>query len=77
MMRRLLAVVLFLLALGPATSAQAPHHENRFDAIVELTQARMREFNVPGVAIGIFDNGVITTRGLPPLPAPGTMPARG
>ena len=24
----------------------------------------MREFNVPGVAIGIFDNGVVTTRGL-------------
>lgn len=45
-----------------ATSGQ--HHENRFDAIVELTQARMREFNVPGVAIGIYDNGVITTRGL-------------
>lgn len=40
------------------------HHENRFDAIVELTQAKMREFNVPGVAIGIFDNGVIITRGL-------------
>ena len=64
MMRRLLAVVLFLSALGPVTAAQAPHHENRFDSIVELAQAKMREFNVPGVAIGIFDNGVITTRGL-------------
>ena len=65
MMRRLLAVVLILAALSPATSAQqAPHHENRFDAIVELTRAKMREFNVPGVALGIFDNGVITTRGL-------------
>ncbi|MEO5742494.1 MAG: serine hydrolase, partial [Vicinamibacterales bacterium] len=64
MMRCLLALVLFLSALGPATLAQAPHHENRFDAIVGLAQAKMREFNVPGVAIGIFDNGVITTRGL-------------
>ncbi|MEO7134197.1 MAG: serine hydrolase domain-containing protein, partial [Vicinamibacterales bacterium] len=64
MVRRILAVVLCLAALGPATLAQAPHHENRFDTIVELTQAKMREFNVPGVAIGIFDNGVITTRGL-------------
>ena len=62
MMRRLLTVALLLTALAPSTSAQ--HHENRFDAIVELTQAKMREFNVPGVAIGIFDNGVITTRGL-------------
>ena len=65
MMRRLLAVVLALSALVPAMSAQqAAHHENRFDAIVELTQAKMKEFNVPGVAIGILDNGVMTTRGL-------------
>lgn len=62
MMRRLLTVALVLAALAPASAEQ--HHENRFDAIVELTQAKMREFNVPGVAIGVFDNGVITTRGL-------------
>ena len=62
MMRRLLTAVLLLTALAPGAAAQ--RHENRFDAIVELTQAKMREFNVPGVAIGIFDNGVITTRGL-------------
>ncbi len=55
-------MALTLGLLAPAAAAQ--HHENRFDAIVELTQAKMREFNVPGVAIGIFDNGVITTRGL-------------
>ena len=29
-----------------------------------LTEAKMREYQVPGVAIGILDNGVITTRGL-------------
>ncbi len=64
MMRRLLAVAL-LLALAPSMSAQPnQHHDNRFDAIIELTQAKMREFNVPGAAIGIFDSGVITTRGL-------------
>lgn len=51
-----------MAALAPTVTAQ--HHENRFDSIVELTQSKMREFNVPGVAIGIFDNGVVTTRGL-------------
>jgi CubicO group peptidase (beta-lactamase class C family) len=54
------------LAVSPdAQSARAAeHHDNRFDAIVELAQERMREFNVPGLAIGIFDNGIVTTRGL-------------
>ena len=47
-----------------AGAVSAGTTENRFDAIVALTEAKMREFNVPGVAIGIFDNGVITTRGL-------------
>ncbi len=63
MIRRLLAVAALLAVSAPAVPAQ-DHHENRFDAIVALTEARMREFNVPGVAIGIFDNGVVTTRGL-------------
>ena len=66
------AAVLVALALVAPThwstqtvSAQAAaHHDNRFDAIIELTEAKMREFNVPGAALGIFDNGVITTRGL-------------
>jgi CubicO group peptidase (beta-lactamase class C family) len=59
--RAFLAAVLLVLCVA---APRGQHHENRFDAIVELTQAKMREFNVPGVAIGIFDNGVITTRGL-------------
>ena len=29
-----------------------------------FAEAKMREYHVPGVAIGILDNGVITTRGL-------------
>ena len=62
MIQRLLTAALWLAALAPTVTAQ--HHENRFDSIVELTQSKMREFNVPGVAIGIFDNGVVTTRGL-------------
>ncbi|MEO7157361.1 MAG: serine hydrolase domain-containing protein [Vicinamibacterales bacterium] len=57
-------IVAFVVALAVVVPRAQQHHENRFDAIVELAQAKMREFNVPGVAIGIFDNGIITTRGL-------------
>ena len=52
-----------LVALIVPVHAQ-DHHDNRFDGIIALTEAKMREFQVPGVAIGIFDNGVVTTRGL-------------
>jgi CubicO group peptidase (beta-lactamase class C family) len=62
MIRRLLAVLALVAVIRTAPAAQ--HHENRLDAIVELAEAKMREYRVPGVAIGIFDNGVVTTRGL-------------
>ena len=70
MNRRLLIVVALLLG-APSTFAwratadgQPDHHLNRFDGIIQLTQAKMKEFHVPGVAIGIFDNGTVTARGL-------------
>ena len=66
MNRRLrLLVVITVLLFGAAPGAQQPdHHNNRFDGIIQLTEARMREYHVPGVAIGIFDNGIVSTRGL-------------
>ena len=36
----------------------------RFDALVTLTQARMKEYGIPGVAIGVIDGPTLTTRGL-------------
>jgi CubicO group peptidase (beta-lactamase class C family) len=45
-----------------AARAQAP--ANRFDALTAFAEGRMREHKIPGVAIGIVDNGAITTRGL-------------
>src|SRR5207344_2046618 len=36
----------------------------RFDAIVTLAEAKMKEFGVPGVALGIVSNGVVNIRGL-------------
>ena len=56
-------IALAVVAAAGAPSAQAPANA-KFDAIAALAAAKMKEFNVPGVAIGILDNGVITTRGL-------------
>ena len=36
----------------------------RFDALVALTEAKMKEYGIPGVAIGVLENGNLTTRGL-------------
>ena len=65
MKRLTLAAALSIAVAGPpAIRAQAPPGNARFDAVVKLAEAKMKEFSVPGVAIGILDNGVITTRGL-------------
>jgi CubicO group peptidase (beta-lactamase class C family) len=36
----------------------------RFNALVALAEARMREHGVPGLALGVLQNGIVTTRGL-------------
>ena len=61
-MKRIL-IALAVLAVAGHPSAQAPPNA-KFDALAALAAAKMKEFNVPGVAIGIYDNGIITTRGL-------------
>src|SRR5262245_31163736 len=43
--------------------AQAPTNA-RFDALVSLTEAKMKELGVPSVALGIIDGSSLTTRGL-------------
>jgi CubicO group peptidase (beta-lactamase class C family) len=60
--RTALAVLIAASAIA-APVAQTPANP-RFDAIAALAEAKMREYRVPGVAIGILDNGVVTTRGL-------------
>ena len=59
-------VVLGLAMLGGARRELAAQSStnSRFDAIVSLTQAKMKEYGIPGVAIGIVDGGTVTTRGL-------------
>lgn len=63
MLRRLILACALIFAATAGPSAQ-DRHNTRFESIVTLTEAKMKEFQVPGVAIGIFENGVLTTRGL-------------
>jgi CubicO group peptidase (beta-lactamase class C family) len=35
-----------------------------FDALTSLAEARMKEYSVPGVAIGVISEGTVTSRGL-------------
>jgi CubicO group peptidase (beta-lactamase class C family) len=58
-----LAFALVSVSAGPRLRAQHPA-DSRFDAVVSLAEAKMREYRVPGVAIGVLENGVMTTRGL-------------
>ena len=50
------------MLLGGAPKAQVP--ENRFETLAAFAEAKLREYRVPGLALGIIDNGRVTTRGL-------------
>src|SRR5687768_15014141 len=57
--------LIILIAGSSGLRAQAPAATNpRFNALVSLTEAKMKEFGIPGVALGIIDGGTLTTRGL-------------
>jgi CubicO group peptidase (beta-lactamase class C family) len=60
-MKQVLAAAALTALSVTAPVAQSP---NRFDDLMSFAEAKMKEFRVPGVAIGIVDNGGITTRGL-------------
>ena len=44
--------------------AGQPLPQARFEALAQLADMKMREYHIPGVALGILDNGVPTIRGL-------------
>jgi CubicO group peptidase (beta-lactamase class C family) len=47
------------------TSADAQStNDGRFEAIARLAQEKMKEYGVPGVAVGVLHNGSLTIRGL-------------
>ena len=53
-----------LIGLASQPSVAQTSNDPRFDTIASLAEAKMKEFGVPGVAIGVLNNGVATTRGL-------------
>ena len=57
------AVVAAVVLASAHLDAQAPA-DPRFEAIASLAESKMKEFGVPGAAIGILQNGVLTVRGL-------------
>ncbi len=66
-MKRLPCLALLaILACGstvPSAKAQTST-DGRFESLVSLVESKIREYGVPGVAIGILDNGTVSTRGL-------------
>lgn len=57
------SVASLLLARTPAQSVEQPV-DKRFETIAALSQSKMEEHGVPGVALGIIADGRPTTRGL-------------
>jgi len=65
-MRKVTAVMIVVVvwcAIPPVAPAQAPATA-RFEEIVSLAGQKMREYRIPGVAVGVLDGGAITARGL-------------
>lgn len=54
---------LITLLLGLPVRAQT-ERDVRFEALVSLTEAKMKEYGIPGVALGVLHNGVVSIRGL-------------
>jgi CubicO group peptidase (beta-lactamase class C family) len=66
--RRLAACLAAALIAAPLAAQRQPHAQlpgtPRFDALVSLADAKMKEYGVPGVALGVIADGKETIRGL-------------
>jgi CubicO group peptidase (beta-lactamase class C family) len=58
------AIALAILGAVVTTTIEAQSSDARFEAIARLTQEKMKEFGVPGVALGILHNGTVSIRGV-------------
>jgi CubicO group peptidase (beta-lactamase class C family) len=61
-MLRAFVTVIALTVVPAGVRAQAP--QERFEALVRLAAAKMQEYAVPGIALGILHDGTATIRGL-------------
>ena len=65
MRTRILLVAANFAAVAVGSSvALAQSTDARFDALATLAEAKMKEFGVPGVALGVLHNGNVSIRGL-------------
>jgi CubicO group peptidase (beta-lactamase class C family) len=62
--RNSLRAFTLIAACAHLSGAQTPATDPRFEALAKLAEAKMKEYGVPGVALGVLQNGVATTRGL-------------
>lgn len=53
-----------VLALTSLSATAHAQRDSKFDAIASLTEAKMKEYGIPGVALGIIADGNVTIRGL-------------
>jgi CubicO group peptidase (beta-lactamase class C family) len=59
-----LASAALLAALSIARGARAQDADPRFDALAKLAESKMKDYGVPGAALGVLQNGTVTMRGL-------------
>jgi CubicO group peptidase (beta-lactamase class C family) len=65
MKKLLIASVALVAWSGVAPEPRAEERADaRFEAVATLIESKMRDHRVPGVAVGVFDNGIVSTRGL-------------
>ncbi len=57
------ALIATALSVG-GSELRAQSNDARFEALATLAEARMKEYGVPGVALGVLQNGAVTIRGL-------------
>ncbi|MEP6495413.1 MAG: serine hydrolase domain-containing protein [bacterium] len=53
-----------VLCLGAARLHAQANADARFEALAKLAESKMKEYGVPGVALGIVQGGVVSIRGL-------------
>jgi CubicO group peptidase (beta-lactamase class C family) len=58
------AALIALPVSNPARLLSQSPGDPRFDALASLAESKMKEYGIPGVAIGIVHDGTVTTRGL-------------
>ena len=57
------ACVAVLVLCDPATRAQVASHDPIFESLATLVTAKMQEYRIPGVALGVLRDGHTTIRG--------------